>query len=55
MALCKQMGAMAYELLISDCDGVLVDSEILADRVMRETLAAFVPAEPLEHLSLIHI
>ncbi|WP_161960538.1 HAD family hydrolase [Xanthomonas campestris] len=50
MALCKQMGAMAYELLISDCDGVLVDSEILADRVMREALAAFVPAEPLEHL-----
>lgn len=50
MALCEQMGAMAYELLISDCDGVLVDSEILADRVMREALAAFVPGEPLEHL-----
>ncbi|MEA9580382.1 HAD family hydrolase [Xanthomonas nasturtii] len=50
MVLCEQMGAMAYELLISDCDGVLVDSEILADRVMREALAAFVPAEPLEHL-----
>ncbi len=50
MALCEQMGAMAYELLISDCDGVLVDSEILADRVMREALASFVPSEPLEHL-----
>lgn len=50
MALCEQMGAMVYELLISDCDGVLVDSEILADRVMREALAVFVPAEPLEHL-----
>ncbi|WP_343122151.1 hypothetical protein [Xanthomonas phaseoli] len=50
MALCEQMGAMAYELLISDCDGVLVDSEILADRVMREALGSFVPSEPLEQL-----
>lgn len=50
MALCKQMGAMGYELLISDCDGVLVDSEVLADRVMREALASFVPSEPLEQL-----
>lgn len=50
MVLCEQMGAMVYELLISDCDGVLVDSEILADRVMREALAAFVPAEALEQL-----
>jgi len=41
---------MAYELLISDCDGVLVDSEILADQVMREALASWVPSEPLEHL-----
>lgn len=50
MVLCEQMGAMAYELLISDCDGVLVDSEILADQVMREALASFVPSAPLEHL-----
>ncbi|MCM5546168.1 HAD family hydrolase, partial [Xanthomonas hortorum pv. pelargonii] len=50
MALCEQMGAMVYDLLISDCDGVLVDSEILADQVMREALATFVPAEALEHL-----
>lgn len=50
MVFCEQMGAMVYELLISDCDGVLVDSEILADRVMREALAAFVPAEALEQL-----
>lgn len=41
---------MAYELLISDCDGVLVDSEILADQVMREALASLVPSEPLEQL-----
>lgn len=41
---------MVYDLLISDCDGVLVDSEILADQVMREALATFVPAEALEHL-----
>lgn len=41
---------MVYDLLISDCDGVLVDSEILADQVMREALAAFVPAAPLELL-----
>ncbi|AOD15515.1 HAD family hydrolase [Xanthomonas fragariae] len=39
-----------FELLISDCDGVLVDSEVLAERVMCEALAAFVPAEALEHL-----
>ncbi|KAB7770166.1 HAD-IA family hydrolase [Xanthomonas maliensis] len=39
-----------FELLISDCDGVLVDSEVLADQVMREALAAFVPLEPLERL-----
>lgn len=29
--------------LICDCDGVLVDSEIIADRVMLETLAAAFP------------
>ncbi|HVE05842.1 MAG TPA: HAD family hydrolase [Paraburkholderia sp.] len=29
--------------LICDCDGVLVDSEVIADRVMHETLAAVFP------------
>jgi len=30
--------------LICDCDGVLVDSEVIADRVMHDTLAATFPA-----------
>ncbi len=30
--------------LICDCDGVLVDSEIIADRVMFETLTHTFPA-----------
>jgi HAD superfamily hydrolase (TIGR01509 family) len=30
--------------LICDCDGVLVDSEIIADRVMLDTLTALLPA-----------
>jgi len=29
--------------LICDCDGVLVDSEVIADRVMHETLVATFP------------
>lgn len=36
------------DLLICDCDGVLVDSEILSERSMRETLAAHVPLHELE-------
>src|SRR5919107_4307717 len=31
---------MAYELVIFDCDGVLVDSEPLANRVLAERLTA---------------
>src|SRR3984893_8745751 len=34
--------------LICDCDGVLVDSEIIADRVMLETLSATFPGLDFE-------
>ncbi|SHE55582.1 Haloacid dehalogenase superfamily, subfamily IA, variant 2 with 3rd motif like haloacid dehalogenase/haloacid dehalogenase superfamily, subfamily IA, variant 3 with third motif having DD or ED [Modicisalibacter ilicicola DSM 19980] len=34
---------MPRELLIFDCDGVLVDSETLAEGVLRECLAAWLP------------
>ncbi|WP_045727855.1 HAD family hydrolase [Xanthomonas sp. GPE 39] len=40
--------ATPFDLLISDCDGVLVDSEVLADRVMFDTLSAYVPRAELE-------
>ncbi|MDL5368205.1 HAD-IA family hydrolase [Xanthomonas sp. NCPPB 2654] len=43
------MTATPFDLLISDCDGVLVDSEVLADRVMLEALGAYVPRADLEH------
>ncbi len=36
------------ELLISDCDGVIVDSEIISHRVLFESLSAHVPAQALE-------
>lgn len=42
------MTATPFDLLISDCDGVLVDSEVLADRVMLEALGAYVPRAALE-------
>lgn len=35
------------DLLISDCDGVIVDSEVIAHRVLFATLTAFVPADQL--------
>lgn len=38
------------DLLICDCDGVLVDSEILSERLMREALASHVPLDELEVL-----
>ncbi|HSX87198.1 MAG TPA: HAD family hydrolase [Pseudomonas sp.] len=38
------------DLLICDCDGVLVDSEILSERIMREALSAHVPLAELEVL-----
>ncbi|WP_045760817.1 HAD family hydrolase [Xanthomonas albilineans] len=40
--------ATPFDLLISDCDGVLVDSEVLADRVMFDTLSTYVPRAELE-------
>jgi HAD superfamily hydrolase (TIGR01509 family) len=40
----------AYDLLICDCDGVLVDSEIVADRVLAETLARLYPGRGAEQL-----
>jgi len=42
------MTATPFDLLISDCDGVLVDSEVLADRVMFDALGAYVPRAELE-------
>lgn len=35
------------DLLISDCDGVIVDSEIISHRVLFEALSLHVPAEQL--------
>ena len=35
------------ELLISDCDGVIVDSEVISHRVLFESLSAYVPAQEL--------
>nr|MBF0683189.1 HAD family hydrolase [Pseudomonas sp.] len=35
------------ELLISDCDGVIVDSEVISHRVLFESLSAYVPAQAL--------
>lgn len=36
------------DLLISDCDGVLIDSEIIAEHVMHEVLGELFPARELE-------
>lgn len=36
------------ELLISDCDGVIVDSEILTHRILVDALSAYVPQEELD-------
>ncbi len=40
----------AIDLLICDCDGVIVDSEIISHRVLFEALARYVPSETLESL-----
>jgi HAD superfamily hydrolase (TIGR01509 family) len=37
----------SIDLLISDCDGVIVDSEIISHRVLFEALSLHVPAEKL--------
>jgi len=40
------------DLLICDCDGVLIDSEIITGRVLREALATLVPEHELDaHLA----
>lgn len=36
------------DLLICDCDGVLIDSEIISDRVLREALSRHAPLHELE-------
>ncbi len=38
------------ELLISDCDGVLVDSEILSERIVMDELSRHAPRTELEKL-----
>ncbi|MGY4534160.1 HAD superfamily hydrolase (TIGR01509 family) [Pseudomonas sp. TE3786] len=40
--------ASYIDLLISDCDGVLIDSEIVAERLVREALGKLVPRHELE-------
>ena len=43
------MNSPSYiELLICDCDGVLIDSEIVAERLVREALGKLVPLHELE-------
>lgn len=38
----------SIDLLISDCDGVLIDSEIIAERVLHDVLGELFPAQELE-------
>ncbi|HTI44866.1 MAG TPA: HAD family hydrolase, partial [Candidatus Nitrosotalea sp.] len=38
----------AFDLLICDCDGVLVDSEIVADRILVETITSLYPGRGAE-------
>jgi HAD superfamily hydrolase (TIGR01509 family) len=40
--------ASYIDLLISDCDGVLIDSEIVAQRLVREALGKLVPLHELD-------
>ncbi|NII10090.1 HAD-IA family hydrolase [Oleiagrimonas sp. C23AA] len=42
------MKSLLIDLLICDCDGVIVDSEILAERAWRTCLARYVSAEAYE-------
>lgn len=37
----------SIDLLICDCDGVLIDSEIVAERNLRQSLSQFYPADEL--------
>jgi len=38
----------SIDLLISDCDGVLIDSEIIAERALHDVLGELFPAQELE-------
>lgn len=40
----------AFDLLICDCDGVLVDSEIVADRILLETITGLYPGRGTEQI-----
>ncbi|MBD1552371.1 HAD-IA family hydrolase [Pseudomonas typographi] len=40
----------SIDLLICDCDGVLIDSEIVAERNLRQSLAQFYPADELNQV-----
>jgi HAD superfamily hydrolase (TIGR01509 family) len=40
----------AFDLLICDCDGVLVDSEIVADRILVETITGLYPGRGAEQV-----
>jgi len=40
----------AFDLLICDCDGVLVDSEIVADRVLLQTISRLYPGRGAEQV-----
>src|SRR5258707_7673409 len=40
----------AFDLLICDCDGVLVDSEIVADRVLLESITRLYPGRGVEQV-----
>jgi HAD superfamily hydrolase (TIGR01509 family) len=40
----------AFDLLICDCDGVLVDSEIVADRVLLDTITRLYPGRGAEQV-----
>lgn len=41
---------MSYDLVIFDCDGVLIDSEPIANRVLADRLAAIGISLPLEEV-----
>ncbi|MGC3406188.1 HAD family hydrolase, partial [Pseudomonas aeruginosa] len=39
-----------FDALISDCDGVLVDRVVIADRLLFEALIGYAPMEELQSL-----
>jgi phosphoglycolate phosphatase len=46
----NDMGKMGFELVIFDCDGVLVDSEPIINRIFAETLTEF--GFPITHAEI---